>query len=262
MAEEIHYIEINRKMWDFTASIYENEGLENTVLRIQQKDFKTFDDIEENIFSTYLDIKNKDIIQIGCNNGIELIYLKTLGANRCLGVDISSKFIEHAKKLSIASKTNVQFECTNILNIPESFYNQFDLVYITVGVLGWMPNVNSFFEIINKLLVKGGLVFLYEQHPILGMFNPEPPHLMDASYFRKEPFKDDIVPEYIDKNGKHKATSYWFPYTISAILSACIKCGLEIKQFGEYPSDISETYDKLETEKKGLPLSFTLIAKK
>lgn len=179
-----------------------------------------------------------------------------------MGIDISEKFILQAKQLSKASGHFVDFESTNIYEIQERHFGKFQLVYVTVGVLGWMPDISKFFQIINKLLKSGGQVFIYEQHPILGMFNPEPPHQIDSSYFQKEPFKDEIVPEYIDKTGQSKATSYWFPYTISDILDACFMNGLHLTHFREYSKDISDTYKTLENDEIQFPMSFTLIAQK
>lgn len=262
MTDKLNYTEINRKMWEVTAGIYQADGFENAIERVKAPDFTTFDEIEKHIFKTLIDVSKKNVIQIGCNNGTEIIYLKKIGANRCVGLDISGKFIEQAKRLANASGQSVEFECTNIYDNQEKYYNQFDLVYITVGVLGWMPDISTFFQIVNKLLIKGGQVFIYEQHPILGMFNPSPPHKMDASYFQKEPFKDEIVPEYIDKSGLNKAISYWFPHTISDIINSCIAQGLQLIRFEEYAKDLSDTYKRLENDTIQLPMSFTLIAKK
>lgn len=262
MKPKIDYIDINRKMWEFTADIYRSDGYLDTLERVQRTDFTTFDEIKQYVFDYQIDIKGKNVIQIGCNNGVELINLKKIGANHCLGIDISEKFIEQAKQFSNVSGYVVEFEPKNVYDIDETYFGKFDLVYITVGVLGWMPQISIFFEIVSNLLVKQGKVFIYEQHPILGMFNPEPEHQIDASYFRKVPFEDDIVPEYIDKEGRAKATSYWFPYTMSDILNSCINNGLQVNHLGEYSKDISETYKALENDKIQYPMSFTLILNK
>lgn len=256
------YIDINKKMWEFTADIYQNDGFEDTLEEVQQPDFTTFDETEDLIFKTEIDLKEKSIIQIGCNNGTEIISLKKNEAGFCLGIDISPKFIIQAQKLSEVSGQEVTFESVNIYEIDEKYFGKFDLVYITVGVLGWMPDLATFFTIAYQLLRPNGQIFIYEQHPILGIFNPEPPHKLDASYFQKEPFRDEIVPEYIDKTGQHKSVSYWFPYTVSDIISCCLTANFMLTHFKEYPKDLSDTYKLLENNKIELPLSFSLIAKK
>lgn len=262
MTDKIDYIDTNRKMWELTADIYQADGFEDAQQRVQQPDFTTFDEVEQEVFTNYINVKNKNIIQIGCNNGTEIINLKKLGAGYCLGLDISEKFIDQAKQLSNLSGQAVDFESTNIYDIDENQFDKYDLVYITVGVIGWMPDIEKFFKIVSKLLKPNGQLFIYEQHPILGMFDPEPPHKINASYFQTEPFKDDIVPEYIDKSGQAKATSYWFPYTISNIFHSCITNNLQPTHFKEYSKDISDTYKSLENNEIQFPMSFTLISRK
>lgn len=249
-------------MWEFAADLFRNDGFEQALQRVRNPDFTTFDETENSIFTTEIDVRGKSVIQVGCNNGTELICLKKKGAGQCVGIDISEGFIGQARALANAAEADVAFECTNIFDIRSSFFGRFDLVYITVGVLGWMPELMALFGIISRLLRPRGRVFIYEQHPILGMFNPEPPHPMDAAYFRKEPFRDEIVPEYIDKEGKHKAVSYWFPHTLGEILTCCMAHQLGLTHFKEYPKDVSDTYKRLENHPVELPMSFTLIAQK
>ena len=249
-------------MWEHTATIYETDGLEQNIERVTAKEFNTFDKVEQEIFSSKLDITGKNIIQIGCNDGTELINLKKKGAHYCLGVDISENFIKHAKTLSKVSRYKVDFICTSIYDIDKNHFGKFDLIYITVGVLGWMPNLLHLFNVASKLLVREGQVFIYEQHPILGMFNPEPPHIIDSSYFKEKPFKDEKLPEYIDKSGLGKATSYWFPYKTADILMACVNNGIQITHFDEHEHEISDTYKILENRESSFPLSFTLIGRK
>lgn len=76
MKEEINHIEVNRKMWELTADIYQADGFTEALQRVQQKEFTTFDEVEQLIFSSLINITKKNIIQIGCNNGTETINLK------------------------------------------------------------------------------------------------------------------------------------------------------------------------------------------
>lgn len=147
-------------------------------------------------------------------------------------------------------------------SLADRYAGQFDLVYITVGVLGWMPTLPGFFAVVQDLLRPGGRVFIYEQHPILNMYNPAPPHALDSSYFQKTPFRDEILPEYIDEAGTGRAVSYWFPHTLGDVLNAYLGNGLTLTHFQEYATEVSDTYKALENVTAQLPLSFTLLAGK
>jgi 2-polyprenyl-3-methyl-5-hydroxy-6-metoxy-1,4-benzoquinol methylase len=259
---KVNYIDMNRAMWEVTADIYQINHFQRDLIRVQQPDFSNFDEVEKAVFNKHISIQGKSTLQVGCNNGIELICLKKLGAAECVGIDVSSKFIEHAKALAKSAGYDIAFECADVYAINYRYFNRFDLVYITVGVLGWLPDLTALFKIIQKVLKPGGQLFIYEQHPLLNMFNPEPPHAMDASYFKTEPFKDNTLPEYIDVNREFKATSYWFQHTTADIIQACVSSGLLLTHFNEYARDVSDTYKTLETSNAQLPLSFTLIALK
>ena len=45
------------------------------------------------------------------------------------------------------------------------------LFIVTIGVLGWLPDLDAFFGIVSRLLRTDGQLFIYEMHPILDMFD-------------------------------------------------------------------------------------------
>lgn len=261
MSDNTAYTDTNRTMWNITADVHKKEGFERLLRTVSEPGYSSFDDVEKEIFSTY-SLVGKDVVQLGCNTGHELLSVKLAGAGRCVGIDISDNFIEQARQLAHAAGLNVEFIRTNVYELSEDYAGCFDFVYITVGVLGWMPDLRSFFRVAHKLLRPGGLLFIYEQHPILDMFNPTPPHVMDSSYFRREPFVDEMLPEYIDTSGQGRAPSYWFPHTMADIIGGCLHHDLQLRHFAEYPYEISVTYSALEQREAGLPLSFSLVAEK
>lgn len=261
MTDKKHYTETNRNMWNVTAKVHRDSGYDEMFKRVTAADYSSFDDVEERIFNK-INLKGKEVIQICCNNGRETISVKKAGAARCVGVDISDEFIAQAKALAQGAGQAVTFIRSSVYELDHAALGQFDVVYITIGALGWMPDLQAFFDVIEKLLKPGGYLFLYEMHPILNGFNPEPPHARDASYFRVEPFKEESLPEYMDKEGVGNATSYWFVHTMASIITQCIEHGLMLVDFAEYPDDLSDTYKALDGEENALPLSFSLLALK
>ena len=74
--------------------------------------------------------RDKAVIQLGCNNGRELISVKKAGAGRCVGIDVSDKFIAQARQLASVGDAEVDFVRSSVYDIPHSFDGQFDLVYV------------------------------------------------------------------------------------------------------------------------------------
>jgi SAM-dependent methyltransferase len=65
-----------------------------------------------------------------------------------------------------------QFVEGDIYQTAPEFDSAFDLVVITIGVLGWMPELGKFFDVAVRLLRPGGQLFIHEQHPITNMLEP------------------------------------------------------------------------------------------
>ncbi len=255
------YIEANRKMWNETAEIHAKGYAVGLLERVRRRDFSTFDEVEKRIFAR-IGLKDKAVIQLGCNNGRELISVKKAGAGRCVGVDLSDKFIAQGRQLASVGGVDVEFMRSSVYDLPAELDGAFDLVYVTIGVLGWLPDLDAFFAVIARLLKTDGQLFIYEMHPILNMFQPEKGLVVDASYFRTEPFVDANEPDYLDPQQIVQAVSYWFPHKLSDVIGGCLRHGLSLTHFEEYGKDISEVYAAFEHLENKPPLSYSLVARK
>src|SRR5262249_44569865 len=153
------FIEANRRMWNAMAAIHAQGYVSRLLERVQVPDFSTFDDIEKLLFA-HIGLQGKAVIQLGCNNGRELIAVKKAGAGRCVGIDVSDNFIAQGRHLASRGDVDVEFVRSSVYDIPSSFDSQFDLVYITVGVLGWLPDLDAFFGIVSRLLNTDGQLFI------------------------------------------------------------------------------------------------------
>ena len=255
------YIEANRRMWNETAAVHAKLYETGLFERVKAPYFSTFDDVETRIFAE-INLKGKAVIQLGCNNGRELISVKKAGAGRCVGVDLSDDFIAQGQHLAHLGKVDVEFLRSSVYDLPQDLDGHFDLVYVTIGLLGWLPDVESFFQIVSRLLKPGGNLFIYDMHPILNMFEPRQELAVVASYFQREPFVDAEGPDYRDPAQVIQAASYWFPHRLADVIGGCLKHGLGLTHFEEYGHDLSEVYAAFEHLEKKPPLSYSLVAQK
>ncbi len=255
------YIDANRRMWNETAEIRDSTYFAQLAERVQAPDFSTFDEVEKRIFAE-IDLPGKAVIQLCCNNGRELISVKKAGAGRCVGVDLSDRFIAQGKELARLASVDVELIRCSVYDLPSDLNGAFDLVYITIGALGWLPDLTSVFDIVSRLMRTNAQLFIYEMHPILDMFDPKKGLVVDSSYFRTEPFEDTEEPDYLDPSKTVKSVSYWFPHTLADVIGGCLKHGLSLTAFEEYGHDISMTYAAFEPLANKPPLSFSLLARK
>jgi SAM-dependent methyltransferase len=210
-------------------------------------------------------VAGKDVVQLCCNNGRESLSLFGLGARAVVGVDQSSAFLQQAQELAVRSPHSPEFIETDIHHLPERLHARFDIALVTIGVLGWMPDVALFMRQVATTLKPGGTLVMYETHPFLEVFDPlaANPLLPASSYFQREPFvlQESIV--YEGLGAVEGPTSYWFVHTLGCVVSAAIAAGLQIGHLQEYPhSNREELYDQYEDQAAQLPLCFTLTATK
>jgi SAM-dependent methyltransferase len=254
--------EANKEAWEKTAEIHKRVRMEELIKNFKEPYHSVLDNIETDVLIKTCKVKNKDVIQLCCNNGRELISIKYLGAKRCVGVDFAKGFISQGEELSELAKQEIEFYCLDIFELPRLFYNSFDVVYISVGAICWISDLNKFMKLVYSLLRVGGYLLLYDMHPILSVFESqsENPIIPKYNYFDKDPFVEEEGYDYYDKEALISSKTYVFQHTLEEIFMTSIKNKLQIQDYKEYQHDISDLFDLY--EKFGLPLSFILVSMK
>jgi len=213
-----------------------------------------------------IDFKGKSVAHFCCNNGREILSLMELGVERAVGFDIAENIIAQAKDTAekLGAK-NAEFVACNILDISENYYNQFDVIILTVGAICWFEDLELFFDKVGKCLKDGGLVIMNEIHPFENMlpvpgedeFDQNNMDRLAYSYFRREPWLQNQM-DYM--SGEYESKTFTsFSHTLSEIINSLSANGIKTVRFNEYDYDIgvSDVYDGM-----GCPLSFILMAEK
>ena len=134
------------------------------------------------------DIKNKSVLSLGCGMGVDSSYLKSLGADKSVGIDISSELIKIAKE----NHPECQFEVMDMehLDFPDS---SFDFAYSSLAI-HYIEDWTQVFKEVYRVL-KPNSYFLFScGHPVkygMGSANT------DADYVNKlEICKNKTTKEY------------------------------------------------------------------
>lgn len=170
-----------------------------------------------------------------------------------------------ARELAAAAGQDVEFVCADVYDIGEAYAASSDLATITIGVLGWMPDLGRFFSVAAGLLRPGGALFIYEQHPILEMIEPGEagaPITWELSYFNKAPYLETHGLDYYGNESYDAKPATSFSHTMADIIMAGIDNGLAVEHFGEFPHHISNTWWNVESAGIGLPMCYTLVLRK
>ncbi|GAB6090520.1 class I SAM-dependent methyltransferase [Spirochaeta dissipatitropha] len=267
----------NRQAWDEVMPLHRKAAGKRLDTVFSQPGYSILTERETELHARF-GLQGAAIAHVACNNGQELMSLKNLGADRCVGFDISTHAIQEAIDRAANCGIPVEFVCTDVYDIDASWNGCFDKVYISVGCLGWMPDLPEFFTVCKNLLKQGGHIFIHEIHPIAealpcdgsaesefgtGVQNaPGPVIVLADRYFRNDPCVDQGGLDYVGGTDYESTTKqYWFVHTMSAILNSLKQAGFQFEFMEEYPEDISAGRMDLQKADVGLPLSWILVGK-
>jgi len=218
------------------------------------------------------DLTGKKIIHLQCNTGADTILLAKMGAS-AVGVDLVPDNILYAKKLAHdVGATNVDFIESDIMEFAEKHNEKYDVVFVSEGAIGWLPDLMKWGQTVKHLLKDDGYFYIFESHPIALMFDEN--KLCDGiieikyPYFKKTPDVDNTIGGYASET-KHGVETFFWQFKISDVLNSLIKAGLHIEYFHEFQENYydmggSKRVDgnlyNFEFYKGLFPMSFSLKA--
>ncbi|HEY2036410.1 MAG TPA: class I SAM-dependent methyltransferase [Steroidobacteraceae bacterium] len=187
------------------------------------------------------DIRGVRGAHLQCHIGTDTVSLGRLGA-RMVGLDFSEQSPEQARRLARRAGADVTFEAAEVYHAVEVLgEGGFDLVYTGIGALCWLPSVRRWAEVIARLLVPGGRLFIREGHPMLWALadvRTDGLLVVDFPYFeRAEPMVFDEPGTYVrtDVTFRHTRSMSW-NHGLGEIISALMDAGMRITSLVEHDS--------------------------
>jgi len=224
---EEKYFQSNKALWNKkvafhkTSDFYDLEG------------FKKGKNVLKEIELTELgDVSGKSMLHLQCHFGLDSMSWSRLGA-KVTGVDFSDEAIKIANELNAELGLNAKFICSNVYDLKQNLNQKFDVVFTTYGVIGWLPDLNRWAEIISHFLKPGGTFYLAEFHPMIWMFD-EKFTKFSYSYFKSGVIENEQEGTYADRNANLKLKEYGWNHSISEVVNALINHGLKIQFLNEF----------------------------
>ncbi|MBB3993332.1 SAM-dependent methyltransferase [Sulfitobacter undariae] len=264
MSDTTHVTALNRAAWNASAPLH-GAGTEWEALC---KTIHQGGSVLDEVLTAALQdagVAGARVVQVGCNNGRETFSAMALGAAEGWGIDQSDAFLAQAATLNTLSPHNVNFVQGDIYALPAEAPRDFDIAFITIGVLNWMPDLPQFFKVIASLLRIGGQLVIYETHPMLEMFDPasDTPQTPAFSYFRTQPHIETETITYDGTGSEGGPEAHWFAHTLGVIVQSALDAGLALTALHEYPHSIREVdYDIYKDRDAQIPMSYLLRAVK
>ncbi len=260
-----HHFETNRNTWNekvkahSQSKMYNLEGFKNGASSLMPYELKALGDV-----------KGQSLLHLQCHFGQDTLSWSRMGAT-CVGVDISDDGISLARALNDELNQDASFVRCNVLDTSKHVEGEFDIVFTSYGVIGWLPDLKPWGQMIAEKLKPGGRFYMVEFHPIVWMFDYTKPTVeMRYGYMQDEAIYEEYDGTYADVNSKMISKEYGWNHGLSEVVNAFIEAGLTIEYLNEHnesPYDVlpnlSKTNQGMFVTKDGLyPLIFEIGATK
>ncbi len=261
------YFEVNKDTWNKKVGIhsksefYDIEGFKNGKTSLNAFELEEVGDVS-----------GKSLLHLQCHFGQDTLSWSRLGA-KCTGIDLSDEGIKKAKKLNDELGLDATFVESNLYDVPKNVKGKFDIVFTSYGVIGWLPDLKTWGEIIANKLKKGGVFYLIEFHPIVWMFDylKTPPEL-SYPYQNSEAIYEEYKGTYTNNEAEIISKEYGWNHGLGEVISALTGAGLHIEFLHEFEKspynvfpELIKTSDRMFTlkdEAKLFPLLYSIKATK
>ena len=221
------YFEANKQLWNNRTVVHKDSSFYDLPSFIAGK--TSLKDIELNGLG---DVQGKTVLHLQCHFGMDSLSLARMGA-KLVGVDLSDTAIQEAKKLNNDLGLDADFICSNVYDLENHLDEKFDIVFTSYGVIGWLPDLNKWAEIIAHFLKPGGFFYMAEFHPVVWMLD-EDFQKVKYYYHNQELITIDAQGTYANLDADIQGKEYSWNHGISEVLNALIGHGLQLKFFNEF----------------------------
>jgi 2-polyprenyl-3-methyl-5-hydroxy-6-metoxy-1,4-benzoquinol methylase len=238
------YFEENKKLWNQRTLVHKESSFYDVPSFLQGK--SSLNEIE---LTELGDVSGKTILHLQSHFGMDTLSLARMGAH-VTGVDLSDAAIKEAERLNHQLSLNAKFICCNIYDLKDHLEGQFDIVFTSYGVIGWLPDLAKWADIINHYLKPGGFFFMAEFHPVVWMLDED---FKEVKYYyhNRETIITDSQGTYADREAPIHAKEYSWNHSISEVLNALLSQGLQLQFFNEYSYSPYPCFTKVVQGKDG-----------
>lgn len=206
------------------------------------------------------DVHGKEVLQLACSTGDEVISWALLGAT-AHGIDISTVHIEKARQKAAAVGISCDLRVGDMFNLPTDF-PEFDLIYISWGGICWAPDIDAWAQVVAAALKPGGAVLISEHHPLWEVLGVKGENSLSVlnDYFQKAaiPRQWDAAKAPVGGRYPDAPPLRSFVWSIGSVVTALLNAGLRIDALHE--DSAAENYAGLGPACTALPAVYYLKA--
>jgi SAM-dependent methyltransferase len=228
MTENAEFFEANKQLWNERTRIHLKSPFYDVTGFASGKEVLSTIELSE-----IGDVKGKAMLHLQCHFGLDTLAWARHGA-MVTGIDFSDAAISEAKKLAADTQLSAEFICCDVYDTTHHLgERKYDIVFTSYGVIGWLPDLDTWAAVIRHHLKKGGLFYMVEFHPVVWMFDDEFTEI-------KYPYDNAgvIVTEengsYADRYSQITGKEYGWNHSLSEVINALLQNGLQIEGLNEF----------------------------
>ncbi len=226
-SSEEKYLKSNQELWNAKTDVHFHSTFYDVKAFINGKSGLNPLELHE-----VGDVRGKQLLHLQCHFGMDTLSWARCGAE-VTGIDFSEQAILRARQLADQVQQSARFIHTNIYDLPLVLDDQFDIVFTSYGVLGWLPDLRRWGELVARYLKPGGFFYIVEFHPIVWMFDDDF-RVIEYPYNSSGVMTFDEEGTYADREASIGGKSYNWNHSISEVVNALIGQRLRIDFFREH----------------------------
>jgi SAM-dependent methyltransferase len=217
------------------------------------------------------DVRGRSPLHLQCHFGQDTLSCARLGA-RVTGLDLSDAAIAEARALAAELGIPARFVEGNVYDAPTLLGGeQFDVVFTSYGVVGWLPRLEPWARAVSSCLRPGGRFHLVEFHPVPWMWDDDFERIVHPYDAPGEPIVSEQTGTYADRSAPLQLRDVGFNHGLGSVMSALLAEGLVLERLAELdwsPYDIFPDMEeflpgrfRMRRFGRNLPLVYGLVAR-
>ena len=234
-------LEANRRRWSEMAEIH--AGVESYGVDAFLDGQTTLNHVEREEVG---DVSGKSLLHLMCHFGLDTLSWAREGA-AVTGVDFAGAAVETARELAAEADLDARFVCADVYDVPDRIEERFDVVFLSYGVLDFLPDLDELAAVAASRLEPGGCFYMIENHPVASMLDEIDEdgwgHFAYPYFHSAEPHRYVDDSTYADPEAtlEHDVTYNW-DHGLGDVINALLSAGLELEFVHEFPHAESEAW--------------------
>lgn len=178
------------------------------------------------------DVKGLKILHLQCHFGQDTLSLARMGAE-VTGMDFSEEAIAQARSINAEMGLDARFICCDIYELDQHLDEEFDLVFTSYGVLGWLPDMERWAQMAARFVKPGGRFVMAEFHPVVWMFDDDFTKVQ-YKYDAPEAIVEEYEGSYASPDSGDQYESVGWNHGMAKVVQSLINAGIQIDRLQEY----------------------------